>query len=538
MSKTDIKPWEKFESLERAVLRDTPCEVLRLFKDLGNVEFTARALGIACRFRGLDMVKALVEGGASFWFNPQSVKKSHQLIAPNVAFYSYEDNYALALLEYINLAFLSDIYRAENKYNFKLVSIKERLSILEYLFENADKVSFDSEKFLFYTILTDEREMTEFLRNKGVRISEDKAILTSEGKNNYDYGDYCRILFQINNDRFIPVLTELLKEVSKVTENNKLHFSYGLWEACERKLLIPENFDFFLNNFNQVKMNKKRIMERLIDHDNAKCLEIASNNGWLKQPKKRDEMIQYATDKEKIECVAFLLDFKNRTADLKAEREKAEKKAERELNADPYSLTSLKKSWSFKKKEDGTLIITGYKGNSTVITVPQKIGEDRVTEIDDWAFSPYAYRIKEPTRQFRRTIRKIVLPEGLNKIGTSAFCELSALESVNIPKSVRSIGEYAFRDCYSLKSIIVPEGVTDIGNNAFSMLDGKGELEYAELPSTLDIFKKDCKWWRPYLFNSKNCPKLIVAVPHAPHVEEFCEHNKIKFIYTEDKKQC
>ena len=66
------------------------------------------------------------------------------------------------------------------------------------------------------------------------------------------------------------------------------------------------------------------------------------------------------------------------------------------------------------------------------------------------------------------------------------------------------------------------------------MLDGNGNLEYAELPSTLSYFKEDCRWWRVFLFHSATCPKLTVAVPHAPHVEEFCEHNKVKFVYKED----
>lgn len=260
-------------------------------------------------------------------------------------------------------------------------------------------------------------------------------------------------------------------------------------------------------------------------------VSLRTLNGWLKQPRKRDEMIQYATELGTTECTAFLLEFKNRTADLVKEQASAEKKMLRELNADPNSVTELKKNWNFKRNDDGTLVITGYKGGGTVLNVPEKIGDGAVTEIGDWALSPHAPRIKEPTREFRKTITRITLPEGLKKIGESAFCDLISLESVNIPESVRSIGEYAFRDCVSLKTIIVPDGVKDIDANAFSMQHGRGALEYVRLPRTLGYFNEDCKRWRVYLFHAVNCPDLVVGVPRAPHVEEFCEHNKIKFEY-------
>lgn len=529
-----IKPWEKHELLEQAVLRDSPNEVSRLIKSLGNVEFTARALGFACRFRGIDMVKVLVENGANFKYDYDRLKQIYRKADRNISVYSPNENYSLALTEFLNIGYLRNVYN-EGKNRCDLLFLNNRLMILDYLFKNADKAGFKPDEFMFFAILADEQEMISFLKNKGVKISEKWAKIAAEGGTSDDWYDYGIILKLISDDRFIPVLNMLIEEIGQVVESNKLHFTDWFWYLHEERFQKPQFFDFLLANFNQKKMNKGKLMKKFIDLDNVSCIEIAANYGWIKQTKKRDEMIQYATANKKPECTAFLLDFKNRTADLNAERERAEKKAERELNANPYSLSSLKKSWSFNKKKDGTLIITGYKGSSTVIEVPQKIGDDRVTEIGDWAFSPYASRIKEPTRQFRRTIRKIILPEGLKKIGESAFCELKALESINIPKSVRSIGEYAFRDCYMLKSITVPEGVTDIGDNAFSMLDDKGELEYVELPSTLKIFKKDCRWWRPYLFHSANSPKLVIAVPHAPHVEEFCEHNKIKFVYKENK---
>lgn len=55
---------KKSAVLEQAVLTRSPEEVSRVYEKLGYVENSARALGLACRFRGLSYVKALVEGGA------------------------------------------------------------------------------------------------------------------------------------------------------------------------------------------------------------------------------------------------------------------------------------------------------------------------------------------------------------------------------------------------------------------------------------------------------------------------------------------
>ena len=160
-------------------------------------------------------------------------------------------------------------------------------------------------------------------------------------------------------------------------------------------------------------------------------------------------MIAYANEKNAIECTAWLLDFKNRTADLADERKKAEKKIERELNANPNSAAELRKVWSFKKLEDETLIITNYRGKQTKITVPAKIGKSAVTAIGKEAFSPFRSRVCHG-REFFRTITEITLPDGIAEIGEMAVDSCLALTTVVVPKSVSVIGKAAFANCKGL----------------------------------------------------------------------------------------
>ena len=62
---------------------------------------------------------------------------------------------------------------------------------------------------------------------------------------------------------------------------------------------------------------------------------------------------------------------------------------------------------------------------------------------------------------------RVAIPNGIKKIGESAFFECKSLKNVIIPTSVTSIEGYAFSYCSSLTSIVIPDSVTSIGDGAF-----------------------------------------------------------------------
>ena len=64
-------------------------------------------------------------------------------------------------------------------------------------------------------------------------------------------------------------------------------------------------------------------------------------------------------------------------------------------------------------------------------------------------------------------IKDLVIPEGVDTIGSYAFYKCLGLTSVTIPNSVTTIGYGAFENCSGLTSITIPNSVTTIRSHAF-----------------------------------------------------------------------
>ncbi len=79
----------------------------------------------------------------------------------------------------------------------------------------------------------------------------------------------------------------------------------------------------------------------------------------------------------------------------------------------------------------------------------------------------YWYR-ETPWCDYKDTIKKLVVSQGVTTIGGYSFAYFNSLTSVSLPNSLVLIGQYAFNECKILPTINIPDGVTDIGGYAFS----------------------------------------------------------------------
>ena len=100
-----------------------------------------------------------------------------------------------------------------------------------------------------------------------------------------------------------------------------------------------------------------------------------------------------------------------------------------------------------------------YLNNDGVLTITGK------EEMYD--YSDYYHRDRVPWGYYLEKVKRIIIYDGVTKIGGSAFEGCSALTSVTIPNSVIEIGDRAFADCSALTSVTIPNGVRGISDGAF-----------------------------------------------------------------------
>ena len=127
--------------------------------------------------------------------------------------------------------------------------------------------------------------------------------------------------------------------------------------------------------------------------------------------------------------------------------------------------------------------VVGYYGDDSVITIP-----DGITKIGESAFAKST------------NLTSVTIPKGVTKIGEGAFRECTNLVSVTIPSSVTVIDTRAFYMCTNLTNVTIPDGVTNIFSYAFSYCTS---LTSITIPSSVTFFGA-------YVFS--NCTGLKNAV--------------------------
>ncbi len=130
--------------------------------------------------------------------------------------------------------------------------------------------------------------------------------------------------------------------------------------------------------------------------------------------------------------------------------------------------------------------LTHYYGNGGTVIIPDDL---MLTELSEFAFSNCQYIAKDPSEITEEnpdltkpwyigdnTIKKVVIPEGVEKIGPYAFAGLTALEEVVLPSTIVSIEYGAFMNCTALTKITGIENVKLINKWAFQNCNLAGQI--------------------------------------------------------------
>lgn len=562
---------ERAAQLQRAVINGTIQEIVEVYDALGYVEMSAPALGLACRFRGLEVVKVLVEKGATFDFpSTEEIEiKYHCHIGEKHAQYreNYRTNYALYFLKCYRggvkgarclqgMKFFKNQKRDDGML-LPFLADSARSAVLDYLLLNQKKLAFQPEELLFYAIFARDDFLYEELKKRRICLAPKRIHAMTEGTLADGYWfEFGTLTGKLADRDFVTVMQRLSTEL----DGKPFRFTEKTFDSIQDRFHDFSIFEFFLEHFRREKMQPAKIMRCVIDRNLVEAMPLIEREGWLGTPRKREEMIAYAAEQERTELLAWLLDFKNRTADFAAEQEKADKKLMRKLNAAPDSVMALSQLWSYKKTADGTITITNYKGSATEVTVPEKIGKSIVTAIGKGTFTGEENQCrnnetmnrgatKEQIRQHKK-ITKIVLPDTIQLIGAGAFQCMEELREINIPAGVREIGEAAFAACAALRTLTIPPNVKRIGKKAFL---GCAALETVYISEGVEelgagVFAKCSKLRKVYMPASIQCirekeensldlelfaacPDVTVICPKQSVAEAYCREKGVRYQY-------
>lgn len=95
----------------------------------------------------------------------------------------------------------------------------------------------------------------------------------------------------------------------------------------------------------------------------------------------------------------------------------------------------------------------------------------------------------------------LVIPDGVTKINSFAFCHAAMLKSAKLPESVMTIGAYAFAGCTGLQSVNIPEGITTIDSGVFSNCS----VSSISIPNSVTKIS-----WRAF-YDCKNLKSLTIG---------------------------
>lgn len=490
----------KVQLLEEKILKNDFNGVKETYENVDSFEFTARALGYACRYASAEIVEYLLSKKINFKYKYSDVFARKY----NCGISTYSSTYHVdySLLSILHTYEGIGLYWTNTHQNLvdnevKPLSEEDRNKNIVLLIKYLNKK--DLGRLLYFSILLVNKKITETLIKAGVELDNYYIKVLSEvsGYSN-EYTSFVNeratlksALISLKTDDLkwvINTFDELLKPLDK-----KIIFTDNMFSDSVGKLLNVDVIKLLQEKVDLSKVNKTNVLKTSILCSNIETLSYLMNDGWIASSTKRNELLEYAKKEKNKEAVASIMDYIDKNVDLVKENNNKEKHEMAKLNADLNSATYLKTIWSSRKNKDGTLCLTNYKGNETEVVVPEYIGKTKVTSLNN-TFNASEYN-NVSNIETRKNITKIVLPDSISEIDDSSFKECTKLKEINMPKSLKKIGTMAFF-ATGIESINIPKTVKKIGYRAFVKCKELNDVTGGEGINTVEynVFE-DSKWY-------------------------------------------
>ncbi len=262
---------------------------------------------------------------------------------------------------------------------------------------------------------------------------------------------------------------------------------------------------------------RKQLLTHIFAEDQVLALLFYAEQQKITAANFETEYMTPASAANATECVAFLLDW-SRTH---ISQEDVDQQLERELLKDPFNAADMKKLWSYGPLDDGTLMLTSYKGDAQEVFVPERIGKKSVTMLGDHVFSTSTASGADkpaPRRAALEQIHSVMIPDSILHIGEGAFSGCTGLTEITIPDRVTILSENLFRGCTGLTNVTLPQTLKKIRANAFKDCTALTDIA---LPGTITSIGRNV---------FKGCANLVIHGPAGRKAAAYAEKHQIPFV--------
>lgn len=471
----DRKEYEKERTMVHALetaAANGAASVDRFYKRRGDISvpFTAKALGLACRYSGYDTVERLLSHGATF--DP-----------PNSRF---ADEYRM---EPFHLMLLPGYVSKTRRKGKTVISHEERLRVLDLLIEH-DLV--DLGDLLYMAILTYDFEMMRELLKRGAVLSEKYTHLVSG-----DLG-YSTDSAENENERFSTSERKFFQTAIQGLSDEDLLEVLDIFTSMpgiEKVRLFDSDvyYSYYTEDSGGYAKEKKPVARMV----RADILPVLFEKTTLPEVLRHQDAVDAMIEQNSADGLQFLIDhgFVNRQSDITHMMDKLEETApdKPELKAvavrhraanpvketlnmpsDPLAASNVRHSWRYSPCNNGSdIILLHYKGESDEVAIPPRVSRRPVTQISEKVFGG---------NESRRTFTKVWFPGSISRIPDclgARYGDKADAKEIVLEEGIEFLGEGAFSNT-SIRSIKIPDSVVSIGSGAFSHCS---QLESAQLPS-------------------------------------------------------
>lgn len=230
----------------------------------------------------------------------------------------------------------------------------------------------------------------------------------------------------------------------------------------------PDVFRLLLKNNSFRSLNPKRVLRGIIDENKPNLLPLAEQYGMLEDEKLLKNLISYSAECRRVECTAYLLEFKNR---------KFGKGSEKRISG-----LEVDEVFAFEKTDDGYAVAEFLKKEDLRVTelrIPGKYNGEPVVRINSEAFKSAKH------------LKSVRLPKSLKKLGEGAFAFCDKLESVEF-NSTPDFELNVFRGCPKLPPETVVMGlVRSIDITRPVLNEDIPEITASDSDAPCDCFRPD-----------------------------------------------